>query len=422
MKDELGSRDKRSEWRSNWKMVIAATSGMSLASLSTSSFGVMIAPIQQDLQWSRTEIASGPTIITLVSFSLATLFGGAVDRLGARRIGMFAVAMVCGALALMSQIGANLPAWWAVWGLVGLGSSVMPTVWLKPISSSFQAGRGLALAIVLCGSGLSSFIVPSLTNWLVSLNGWRMAYLWLALIWFAVVFPLVALFHEESASHPLQSGVSSEGTVPETQPGLTVGEGFRSRAFHILLLGALSSTFLGTALSLNIVPILRSTGLSGTIAAAIAGLMGFSIFGRLINGWLLDRSKAGLVAGSAVLVMASMPALILLFPGLVGATIGGVLIYGLAGGALVPSMAYLTGRHLGARNFGAFFGTINAIYSLGVGLGPLLANYLYDMTGSYQAIMIASIPLFGLGAILFASLDRYPAFINPRQERRLMRS
>ncbi len=335
---------------------------------------------------------------------------------------MFAVAMVCGALALMSQIGASLPAWWAVWGLVGLGSSVMPTVWLKPISSSFQAGRGLALAIVLCGSGLSSFIVPSLTNWLVSLNGWRMAYLWLALIWFAVVFPLVALFHEESASHPLQSSASSEDTVPETQPGLTVSEGFRSRAFHILLLGALSSTFLGTALSLNIVPILRSTGLSGTIAAAIAGLMGFSIFGRLINGWLLDRFKAGLVAGSAVLAMASMPALILFFPAMVGATIGGVLIYGLAGGALVPSMAYLTGRHLGARNFGAFFGTINAIYSLGVGLGPLLANYLYDMTGSYQAIMIASIPLFGLGAILFASLDRYPAFINPRQDRRFMRS
>ncbi len=37
------------EWKAHWPLVLAGASGMSLSSLSTSSFGVMMVPLEQAL-------------------------------------------------------------------------------------------------------------------------------------------------------------------------------------------------------------------------------------------------------------------------------------------------------------------------------------------------------------------------------------
>lgn len=409
---EAGSA--RGEWKRNWTVVLAASAGMSLASLSTSSFGVMVVPIEQDLGWTRTEISTGPTLITAVVFALATLLGSVIDRIGPRKIGVAAVLVICGALAAMSQIGGSLWAWWAIWAAVGLGSSVMPTVWLKPVSTNFLHGRGLAIAVVLCGTGLSAFIVPSLANRLVEAYGWRLAYLALAALWCAVVLPLVLLFLRNGAA-PLPAGETEKAPeVPLT--GLSVREGFASFKFYRLLLAVWSSTFFSTALVLNLVPLLRSTGLAAAAAASIAGLTGFSIVARFASGWLLDRFSASLIAAMASLAMILLPGSLLLFPGSAPAAMTAVFAFGLMGGALLPSIAYLTSRHMGARSFGTFYGTINAVNSIGVGLGPLLANYLYDRTGSYAPTMWIAMPMFAIGALLFLSLGKYTVFETPVAE------
>jgi MFS family permease len=405
----------KQEWGRNWKVVVAASAGMSLAALSTTSFGVMVVPIEQDLGWTRTEISSGPMLITAVVFSLSTLFGNVIDRFGARKIGAAAVLVVCGALAMMSQIGASLWGWWAIWAAVGLGSAVMPTVWLKPVSTNFTAGRGLALALVLCGSGVSSFIVPNLANRLVDDYGWRLAYLALAGIWCAIVLPLVLLFlHSKPQGGPEGANATDEASDAASL-GLTPREGFAFPKFYRLLIAVWCSTFFGTAIVLNLVPVLRSTGLAAVSAASIAGLMGFSIVGRFASGWLLDRFNASHIAAIASLIMLLLPGLLLLMPGSVPAAIAAVIAFSLMGGALLPSIAYLVSRHMGARSFGTFYGTINAVNAIGVGLGPLLANYLYDRTGSYRPTMLAALPLFAIGAALFLTLGRYPEFSAPDQ-------
>jgi MFS family permease len=396
------------EWRRHWPLVATGAAGMSLAALCTTSFGVMVVSVQQDLHWSRTAISSGPALITLMVFSLATPFGALIDRFGPRRIGAAAVIVMCLALALLSRITSHLWEWWADWALIGLASAVMPTVWLKPIPSRFLAGRGLALAVVLCGSGISSFIVPSLTNRLVEAHGWRIAYLWLAAIWCAVVLPLVLLFLKDT---PCAAADALHPAAPTPQlAGVTVGEGFSSLKFYRILLAVIASTFLATGMVLNLVPILRSTGLAPATAAGVAGLMGFSMLGRFASGWLLDRFNAGTVSAVASALMILLPALLLLLPGSIPAAMTAVFAFALMGGALIPAIAYLVSRHFGPRSFGTFYGTITAVTSIGVGIGPLLANYLYDRTGSYRPTMMAAIPMFAVATVLFASLGRYPVF------------
>ena len=109
-------------------------------------------------------------------------------------------------------------------------------------------------------------------------------------------------------------------------------------------------------------------------------------------------------------VSIGLPVSLLLLPGSVPASVAGVVLYGMMGGALTPSIAYLASKHLGARSFGTLYATINAVLSIGVGLGPLLANYVYDRVQSYEPVLWGTIPLFVLGALLYASLGRYPDF------------
>lgn len=64
----------------------------------------------------------------------------------------------------------------------------------------------------------------------------------------------------------------------------------------------------------------------------------------------------------------------------VRAAAGAVAIYGLFGGAKVPAVAYLASRHFGAHASGTLYDEINTAIALGVGLGPLVANFVYDVT------------------------------------------
>lgn len=407
-----GSTDTAgAEWRRHWPLVAAGSSALSLGALSTSSFGVMLLPIERDLGWTRTEISSGPLLISVMIIATATLFGAAIDRFGPRLIASVAVTVLCGAYAALSQIGNELWGWWAVWAVIGLASAAIPTVAVMSISQSFSAGRGLAIAIVLSGSGISSFIVPSLAHGLVEDHGWRLAYLYLAGIWSVIVLPLVVLFLRVPRDQPTTPADDATSSPPQELPGLTVREGFTSPVFYKLLLATFASTSAGIALVLNLVPLLHFTGLPAASAAGVAGSIGIAtIVGRIIGGWLLDRFSAGAIATIASAIMMVLPACLLLVPGSIPASIAAVFLYGMMGGALTPSIAYLASKHLGARSFGTLYATINAVLSIGVGVGPLLANYIYDRVQSYEPVLWGTIPLFALGALLYASLGPYPDF------------
>lgn len=399
------------EWRRHWPVAAAATAGMSLAAVSTASFGVMVVPIEEDTGWSRTEISVAPMLISAMVICFATLFGAAIDRLGPRRVALVAVPVLSGAIAMLSQVGTQVWQWWALWAVIGIASAVAPTVWVAPVTRTFAAGRGLAMAIVLSGSGISSTLVPVIANAFVEDHGWRAAYLYTGAIWFAVVFTLVVLFLRTPGASPAPAATQEQAPAPESLPGLTARQGFASAVFYKLLFATVIANFAGIAMMLNLVPIMRWTGLSAGSAAAVFGLVGVStIVGRLAGGGLMDRFSAGRIAASAAALMAVLPVLLLLFPGSVPASILGVVTYGLMGGAMMPSVAYLASRHLGQRAFGTLYATIMAAMSIGIGLGPLLANLVYDQVQSYGPVLWGALPLFALGALLFATLGPYPDF------------
>ncbi|MEW9855424.1 MFS transporter [Novosphingobium sp. M1R2S20] len=398
------------EWRDNWGLVLAGAGGMTLAALPLASIGVMMAPIEAEMGWGRASISTGPSAAALVSMCFAAFAGLAVDRFGPRRIGIAAAGSICAAVALLSQVSESHAVWWSLWIFVGIAGAAMPTVWLAPISRLFQAGRGLAVAVVLSGAGISSSLVPIVTNALVEQYGWRVAYLALAGIWGGLAIPLVVLLFnfKLAATTPADT---PKAPPQSALPGLTARQGLASPTYYKVVIAVLASMLASSALAINLVPILDFRGFDGSTAAALAGLVGvMTLIGKVVGGYLTDRLGARVMASAALFLSCVLPVGLLFGSGDLRLFTVAVVIYGLMAGATLGAVICLVSGHFGARAFGVLCGGVNAAMALGISLGPLLANGIYDRTHSYEPIMWAAIPLMLLAGALFASLGSFPKF------------
>lgn len=406
-----------SEWR-QWPVLIPSLAGVVLCAVHGYSVGVMIGPLEQEFGWSRAEISSGPFIISFIALLVAPLVGIGIDRFGPRRIALFGVLFFCSALALVSTTTSSIVSWWWHWALLGLANMfVLPTVWTAAINGLFVKNRGKALAIALCGTGLSAAIVPALTNHLIEVQGWRQAYVSLGAIFAVGVTPLVFLLFRGAVDIQRTAALSVQAKTPVALlPGLSRREALKSRTFRKLTGAVIVFSVVGAVLTANAVPILQSQGFGRAAAAGIAGLIGIgSVIGRLGGGVLLDHFDAKKVAAVSVLTPVIVIVAFLAFDDAVLPASIACVILGLSVGTEVDACAYLTARHFGMRSFGAMFGTINGLLLFATGVAPFLANYVYDITRSYDAVLWILIPLSVLATLLFLWLGDYPEGIETLQ-------
>jgi len=398
------------EWRQHGSVVAPCLAGIMLVSAHGYALGVMMHPLELAFGWPRAEISAGYMIISMMALFLGPLVGRAVDRWGPRRIALIGVPLYCVTLAGLSLAGPSILSWWALWVLLALGAIIiMPVVWLAALNGFFHASRGLAMAVSLSGTGVAAAFFPALVNALVEHFGWRGAYLGLAAICFAVVYPLTFLLFREAGSPPAPHTVAEDGLVPPAVPiGPDARTQMRSARFVKLALATVLFAVSSCALTNNMVPVLLGEGLSSARAAATAGLLGIgSIAGRLVGGFLLDRLDGNKVAAVCVLLPVMPASILLATDHSEGWSALACLLMGLSVGTELDACGYLAARHFGTRNFGVLFGSMNGLLLFGAGLAPLLANYVFDVAHSYDPVLVALIPLFALTSLLFLTLGSY---------------
>ena len=397
------------EWRRNWTVVIAACAGVAASSIISYSSGLFIEPLEQDFGWSRAQIMSGHAIASLAGVICAPFTGIFVDRIGPRRLGIVAVVAMCAATAMLGLATPDIWRWRALWLPVSFAIVlIQPSVWTAAVTSLFARGRGLALAVTLCGASLCSIVTPPLTYYLIETFGWRLAWAGLGGIWAIFALPLIWMFLSSAKDRERLARPKGQAAATVDRPSLR-HSGVVSRAYVQLLVAGVAIAGVVVTIGVSLVPILSSNGLTRAEAAGIASLLGLSsIAGRLTIGALLDRFSGRFLAAVCVSLPILGVLILIYVPGSVPAAAIAVLIFGLSLGAELDVMAYLTSRYFRLENFGFLFGTIGGFIGLAAANGPILLNASFDALHTYVPALWAAVPICLLSATMFLLLGPYP--------------
>jgi predicted MFS family arabinose efflux permease len=301
--------------------VLTTAVGFSFHSIATYASGLFIEPLEQEFGWSRSEISIGLAIAAMATVPFSPVMGAFIDRWGSRRIALPGLVLTACSLAAFGTVGDSIAHWIALWCVYAfIGLSVKSTVWTHAISSTFHAGRGLALAVMLSGTALAQALVPPAARWLIADFGWREAWFWLGFAWCLPALLLAFFFLKDQRVEAPSAATSQE--LATTDSRMTVGQAFRNPSLLKLALATFIMMTLGLAVIVHLVPVLSERGLTRETAAWVAGLSGIAgIAGKLITGALMDRFD-GATIGAITLASAGLGFALLVLPSGSAGTLG----------------------------------------------------------------------------------------------------
>ena len=387
----------REEWAKNWPVPLISMLGYVGGASFAYSAGVFMPEVTGEFGWGRAQFMSAFTVHSIVAFALSFFIGPLVDRVGPRRMALLGIAPSVAGLSLFSLATGSASQWWLI-GTAGavLGSLLGGAVWIKAVVSNFTASRGLALALVLSGSGVATALWPPIAAWSIARYGWRASYPLMGIGWALLMLPLVFLFFKEGAA-AVPTGKAPALVVPWKL--------YLSRTFiSLAIAGALFSP-LTLGVLLNLVAIFKDNGFSVGQAAGIASLAGlFAIAGRLCTGLLLDLLPTRLVAVATFLLPIPIALLLLLGGSSFAASLVAVAILGFVSGADGDVIAYVISRTFGVERFGSVYAVMVSILAISSSLGPMIAGLCFDRWGTYDPYFYGMIWVALLAAGLVGTL------------------
>ena len=354
----------------------------------------------KEFDWSRATVTSGNVAGKII---IGPLFGFAagwfIDRFGPRRL-MLSGIMMSGLAVIGLSTMHSLWQFYSFYLLMALGymcGGPLPNQVLT--SRWFNKSRGKAMGVAYLGIGVGGMLVPQIAKWLNMQMDWRSSLVVLGGLMIAIALPM-ALFVKENPE-----GKSKE--VKQDEPKISFKSILKSRSFYLLAIGSMCSIGAVAGISQNL-KLFFSLDLAysqGQAANVISMVLGASIIGRLLMGWLADRYPKkyvmmliySLVTISILLLYyASTPGVIYLFAIIFGIGLGGDYM-------IIPLMA---AELFGVKVLGRVMGLVLTVDGLGEAFGPMLAGGLRDRTGSYALGFTALIILSVIGTIAVAMLPR----------------
>jgi MFS family permease len=405
------------EFKSGWRILLLATLGVGVNANSSMlyAFGAFVLPLQNAFNWNRGDLQSAVSFLFAGAVLGSQLVGWLNLRFGARRVTCISLISLSLTFAAMTQMRSSIIWLYAFFTLLPIASmGTMQVTWTHVVLHWFERNRGLALALMLSGTGLAAALIPSLVTWAISRWNWQAAFLALAALPLLLVLPLTWRWMQEPAHGSDAHSVAPVTTAPAA--GMPFGVALRAGKFWCLNIALSLIVAAVVTMVTTTVPLLQDKGLSAAAASRIFGGFGVSlIFGRLLVGYLVDRLWAPGVACIAL----SAPALGCLLLWLSSGTdttalAAATLLIGIGAGAEFDLAAFLVARYFGMRDYGRLFGVHLGLITLASALAPWLFGALYKSTGSYSPMLALCAAIFVGGATMLLALGRYPRFDESR--------
>ncbi len=386
-----------------WLVAMAAFCGVmvSFGSLLVFTFGVFLKPLSTEFGWSRESISAAFGLAAMSVAVSSPGLGRLLDRYGAKRVVVPCMVIFGAAFASLSLLTPSLTHLYATFVLLGLvGNGTTQMGYSRAVASWFVSRRGMALAIVVAGVGVGAIVFPAVAQAVIDGYGWRTAYLILGAIILVMGVPLTALFVRERGGSGAAREAAGEGS--------TVREGLRTRAFWLLVATLFVSSIAVNGAITHLSALLTDRGASGADAALALSVLGaMSLAGRLLTGHLLDRYFGPRVS---CLLLAGVALGILLLSGASSkaTALGAAALIGLGLGGEADITPYLLTRYFGLRAFSTLYGLTWTAYAIAGAVGPVIMGRVFDVTGSYEMLLVGLAAQTGVAALLMLGLPRYP--------------
>ncbi len=369
------------------------------------AFGVFFNPLMEEFGWSRAAISGASSTAFFSMGVFGVIVGRLNDRYGPRQV-MSVTALLLGlGCALMARL-TTLWELYLFYGIIfGMGLSSIDVIALTTIARWFSHRRGFMTGIAKVGTGAGQFAIPLLASGLILVYGWRWSFLLIG-IGVSLILLIMAQFLRRD---PGAAGFNSQpvtadnrNPAPSTAHSLPLSQALGTVQLWTICLVNLFLVFCLMIIMLHIVPHARDLGFPPIQAAGVLSTIGaVSMLGRFVSGLVIDRRGSKTVMGICFLLLlvsigwlqlAQRIWMIYLF----------AIVYGLAHGGFFTAISPLVAEWFGIHSHGSLFGIVVCFGATGGAVGPLLAGYLFDLSGSYQSTfrILTAMALVAWGLLL----------------------
>jgi len=358
---------------------------------------VALPAVQADFGIDRAT-ASLPFTFAFTGYAFGgVLMGRLADRLG------IVIPLTIGVVMIgLGYVGSSfsVAAWqYAIaYGVIGVGSSAASAPLLADISHWFTRQRGIAIAIVSCGSYLAGTIWPPAIEYALAGVGWRQTHAVIGVLSTVTMLPLIFLTLRPRAPtiHVDAGGLASAGA--QRAFGLSPN----ALQATLMIAGVCCCVTMSTP-QVQIVAYCGDLGYEPARGAEMLSLMmGLGVLSRLVAGSVADR-----LGGLTTLAILSTLQAVATFPYILFDDLAALYamsgIFGLFNGGLIPMYAVTVREYFSPHEAGARVGIVIGATLLGMALGGWMSGAIFDLTGSYRATFINAViwNLFNLIILLW---------------------
>ncbi len=393
--------------------------------------GLFLKPMTEELQWSRGFFSTVVSLSQLASSPLAMLLWPLVDRRGAR-----GVMIVCGLIWGVGIMALGLVQ--TQWHFVLVKTLIMPLgnvgvglmMSMFVVTNWFIRKRGRVVAITAMGVSVGGIVTTPLTTYLITSIGWRHAWIVLGLMTIALNVIPAALFMRR---RPEDLGLLPDGDSPgakasreasqaKSEATWTRRQVLSTRTFWLMAF-ALPLGMMGMGVvNQHLVPYLTDPGINFTPQMAAWVMTTVSIAALTVKlpwGFLVERwpvrycfalCYAFLGIGVALVVLGGANLIVL---------VAAAALLGMGWGGNPPLQGMLWADYFGRPSQGMARSLATPISSVASPVAPILAGFVWDLTGNYRSIfsLFTITPVVAIVLILFARRPRDPGLAHSPIER-----
>lgn len=378
-------------------------------------FSVFSEPMTTLHGWSSADYNLAYSLYTLI-FAIVAIFAGMItDKFGVKWL-MYVGGLLFGLGWFLTGSVTTIPMLYLTFSLIaGSGAGMMYNSALVTAMRWFPDKGGKISGLLLSSAAIGPFILSPVAAIIIEQYGLLNAFRILGVV-FTIGIWVVGWLLDSAPANYRPKGWTPPAADQQKSPVSTIDlnwkQMLKTPLFYLLFLTLVAASTAGTMMVSSASVIAQDqVGLTATIGAVIVSISTLSNFvGRLSFGVIYDKFGS-YIALLINLLMTISALLMMTIATSMAFFIICIIILGFSFGGLLVVFPPLTSQSFGAKNFGMNYAIVFLGYSGGAFVGPRIASYFKETTGSFTTAYVSAAVLTAIGIALVGLI----LYINRRK-------